>query len=230
MKTSFRRQAVSDSFQSTEGSSRPIRRSRSQCLFGMALALGVCLVSDLGAVVISNGSLESTNIGTNRIPSGWSILNGTPDTFDASSSFSYVGTTETYTASPDGGSFARVGSTFPGDEVFGQDVTGLTIGVPIVISFYHGNPTYSSGQQPSNVEVRWDGNLVYTAPTVTAAGWYLREFTVTPTATTQQLSFTPGFFSASDVALIDGVVPEPSSLSLLGLTFVGVCVSRRRRQ
>ena len=153
--------------------------------------------------------------------------------------------------SPDGGNFLASDSDSPFSGEFSQTINGLTPGNKYVLTFLYAaaqfrNPNGSlwNGASHSLWRVRLGGAGIYDTPDLNIAdhgfsGWMGESHTFTiPTTSTgsEVLRFLavggPG--GLPPVALLDGVslvaVPEPETLTLLGVGLLGVLLTRRQQR
>jgi hypothetical protein len=123
-----------------------------------------------------------------------------------------------------------------------QTINGLTIGTSYSLSFVWAASQLQSrtGQTTEDLQVNMGGQI-FTTPTVTNpsngfTGWYTQAYTFTATATQELLSFlsqgTPS--GQPPIALLTDVsvtkVPEPGTLTVLGVGLAGLMAVRRRRK
>lgn len=166
------------------------------------IRLAVFLVLGFGAVgsvsaqeFINNGSLTGP-IANAAVPSGWTILAGSPDTMDETNNVAAnvpFGVTPDG-PSPDGGTWVGYANGAGGfQEIFGQTVTGLTIGEQYEISWYAGNfgaVTGTSYTETNSILVSLDGSPIGSgAPLPLASGWVSQSIVFTATATSHDVSF-----------------------------------------
>lgn len=140
--------------------------------------------------------------------------------------------------------------SYPIQASISQTITGLQIGVPAVVSF-----NWAAGQQsgfPGDTTMQLQVSLCPTSETCPNTdltpvvdspqggfqNWMPEEFTFTPTSATEVLTFLAIGTPAADppIGLLDGGVslsqiPEPSTWSLLGISFAVIAgiVCRRRK-
>lgn len=134
--------------------------------------------------------------------------------------------------SPNGGNFIAIETELPGTSSSGtisQAIGSLTAGTRYTLMFDVGE---------EDGPVTWTVTLAGTTLTTvtdTTAGWDTVPIAVTFTATTAEsggvLAFAASTSSgAPPIALLDGVsIPEPASVSLLGLGALGIAGLRKRR-
>ncbi len=214
---------------------------RKLLLFFVAILAASGMIRAASANLLTNGSLTGP-IANSHVPSGWTITASTPDTMDGTHNaglfipFVVVPSGP----SPDGGTwvgFARGAGSF---ESFAQTVSGLTIGATYDLSWYAGNfgaavpcPFYCGSNAIEaliNGTPIGDGGVLPTGP-----DWTAQSLLFVASAT----SVTVEFRLRDDVAAymsIDGIsltarndVPEPLTLTLFGLSLVGVALVRCSR-
>lgn len=169
---------------------------------------------------ITNGSLTG-QIALGTVPDGWTILSGSPDTNDENNNVGGAGCTfgtNPSGPSPDGGTwvgYARSEGDFT--EIFGQTVTGLTIGQEYELSWYAGNfGGGSCGYNGDNaIVVSLDGSVEGAGGSLSQdSAWVSQSITFTATSVTHDIAF--GLAEAVSAYLsIDGISlmasdPSPS--------------------
>ena len=193
---------------------------------------------------VVNGSLNGS-IENNAVPSGWTILAGTPDLMDATDNVGLANVQRfgaTPNASPDGGTWVGLGTDASYTERFGQVINNLTVGQSYTVSWYAGNFGYSAaansylGQNAINVLI--DGASIGSGTQLAVgSNWYQQSLTFVANASSQQLAFTlatpeKAYMSIDGIAIQTATapVPEPGSWALMGLGLLAVGVVARRRQ
>lgn len=212
-------------------------------------ALFIAAGSAQAASLVINGSLTGpiANMGT---PSGWTILEGTPDTMDGGNNVGVAGATDfgvaPASASPDGGTWVGIGMNGSYVERFGQTLSGLSIGQTYTVSWFAGNFGLNRMSDTGNVQylgsnaidVMLDGVSVGHGATLgLSSNWFNESLTFTATSASQQLSFklasaTKAYLSIDGIAVVAGAtpaVPEPSTWAMMGIGLVGLALSKRRQ-
>jgi hypothetical protein len=145
-----------------------------------------------------------------------------------------TGSNNQLTLSPDGGAFIGSSPAFHNGPI-SQTITGLTKGLPTIVSF-----DYAGAQQfgfTGSSGAGWAVSLGSGAPQDTAilsvgsegfSGWHTASFTFTPTSSSETLSFL-SIGQKTDVesfALLDSVkvdpIPELSTWAMMALGFAGL--------
>lgn len=212
-------------------------------------ALFLVAGSAQAASLVINGSLTGpiANMGT---PSGWTILEGTPDTMDGGNNVGVAGATDfgvaPVSASPDGGTWVGIGMNGSYVERFGQTLSGLSIGQTYTVSWFAGNFGLNRTSDTGNVQylgsnaidVLVDGvSIGHGATLGLSSNWFSESLTFTATSASQQLSFklasgTKAYLSIDGIAVVTGAtpaVPEPSTWAMMGIGLVGLALSKRRQ-
>jgi hypothetical protein len=187
-------------------------------MIGCAAAAALFLSGSLTARadLLVNGGFESGSLSP-----GW----GGGNSVEPSGTFGIPSHSGTYFLA-----FGSVG----GDSVTSQTVSD-TVGQSYDLQFFY----FRDGATPSDLNVRFDGVLIYSEVNSPAHGWVQHDFTVVGTGT-DTVSFgarnDPAFDGLDDVSLnaIGAAVPEPTSAALLGIgigfSFTGVCGWRLRKR
>ncbi len=206
---------------------------------GACLAFGLLCASGAQAAIVTNGSLTGP-IANGGVPSGWTVMLGSPDTMDASANVGVPGLGDFGAApgaSPDGGTWVGMGSDVGFVERFGQTLTGLTVGQTYSISWAAGNfgysPTGFGYINPNAIAAMIDGSVVGTGGTLAlSSNWMAQSVSFVASATTHQLAFQLATDAKSYMS-IDGInvsaVPEPSTIALM-LAGVGLVALRTQRR
>lgn len=196
----------------------------------------------LAAPTILNGSLTGP-IANNGVPAGWNIVNGSPDTMDQTANVGVPGSVGAAfvagpTASNDGGTWVGIGRDGNFIETFGQLVGGFTVGAQYTLFWEHANFGVGSGLNytgDNEIEVLLDGVSIGSGPVLGLDRlWHDESITFTATAASHRIDFQLGglarsYHSIDGIGIRDaGQVPEPLSLSLVGLGLLGLAATRRR--
>nr|WP_294512941.1 PEP-CTERM sorting domain-containing protein [uncultured Rhodopila sp.] len=153
-------------------------------------------------------------------------------------------------SSPDGGNFVAADGDSAFAKPISQTITGLTVGDVYSLVFYQA-AAQQAGFNGATTEA-WQvtfGGVTQTSATMNnadqgAVAWEQQTLSFTAVSATQVLSFlavgTPN--GLPPVSLLDGIsltpptppgpdpVPEPLSISLLGVSVIGIAAVRRRRR
>lgn len=195
--------------------------------------------------LVVNGSLNGS-IANMDVPTGWTVLGGTPDTVDPTSNVGVSGWLSfgvAPTASPDGGTWVGLGINGSYIEQFGQSLSGLTIGKTYTVSWQAANfgvNNHDNSYLGSNaIGVLLDGASIGQGSTLSlSSNWYTQSLTFVATSASQLLSFR---LANSETAYlgIDGIsvttggvapaVPEPSTWLLMAMGVAAVGAMRRRQ-
>ena len=181
--------------------------SFSKIIVFLAVALGAA-GSVSAQEFITNGSLTGP-ISNGGLPPGWTILAPSPDTMDENNNVG-VGTGAPFGIapsgpSPDGGTWVGFAADGSFREIFGQTVTGLTVGEEYEISWYAGNFGALAFVGTNAINVSVNGSSIGSGGVLPlASSWTAESLFFTATATSHDLSF--GLFNADKAYLsIDGI-------------------------
>lgn len=236
-------------------------------LIGLVAAAAMVAPAQAATNLVTNGSFENAGgggqIGFNTTLAGWNVP-GYADIFTAGSADTtgitdFGGKVKLWgpndgsnngltAASPDGGNFLAVDSSFtgfdgqPGNMAISQTLNGLTAGSYYTVSFYWAGAEQTGFSKKSTEQ--WTvgfGSQTQSTPVVNVAakgftGWMQQSFTFQADGTSDVLSFLAvgGPEAAPPFALLDGItvtaIPEPEAwaLMILGFGIVGGLQRRRR--
>lgn len=216
-------------------------------IIGAAFVCLIVISSSTSATTIVNGSMNDSsganyNSFNGLTPPGWlqnfsAHSSASTDIFDQYTTV--YGTA--WIPSFDGGTFVHSIGVLPGGasgEGVVQSLSGLTVGIPIII-FFEQAISNSIGSGVPNISGFWQvtfgtevlDSAVMSLPALSSpSGWISQSLTFTPTVTTQDLKFLAMGNFTSPFARIEmgldnvsiGSVPEPSTIWLLGLGLLGL--------
>lgn len=194
--------------------------------------------------LVVNGSLNGS-IANMDVPTGWTVLAGTPDTMDPTSNVGVSGWLSfgvAPTVSPDGGTWVGLGINGSYIESFGQSLNGLTVGQTYTVSWQAANfgiNNQANSYLGSNaIGVMLDGASIGQGSTLSlSSNWSTQSLTFVATSASQLLSFSLASTEKAYLG-IDGIsvtaggvapaVPEPSTWALMAIGLVGMAAMRRR--
>lgn len=195
--------------------------------------------------LVVNGSLDGS-IANMDVPTGWTVLAGTPDTVDLTSNVGVSGWLSfgvAPTESPDGGTWVGLGINGSYIESFGQTLSGLTIGQTYTVSWQAANfginNSANSYLGSNAIGVMLDGASIGQGASLSlSSAWSTQSLTFVATSASQLLSFQ---LATSEKAYlgIDGIsvstggttpaVPEPSTWVLMAIGVAALAATRRRQ-
>ncbi|HWA25064.1 MAG TPA: VPDSG-CTERM sorting domain-containing protein [Lacunisphaera sp.] len=199
-------------------------------------AIGQSLMADPAFV---NGSLTGP-IANTLPPPGWSTIAGTPDTMDAAHNVgvTYVGYGATPSGpSPDGGTWVGFANGQGGyKEIFGQMVSGFTVGQAYQISWYQGNFGADVGYIGTNsIAVTVGGVYVGSGDTLgLSSNWYSDSVTFVASAANLQINFgltddVSAYLSIDGISLSAANAPDSgATIALLGVAGLALAGMRRK--
>ncbi len=195
--------------------------------------------------LVVNGSLNGS-IANNDVPTGWTVLAGTPDTMDTTSNVGVSGWLSfgvAPTASPDGGTWVGLGAKSDYIESIGQTLSGLSVGQTYTVSWqaanFGVNNSIDSYLGSNAIGVMLDGASIGQGATLSlSSSWATQSLTFVATSASQLLSFSLAHADKAYLG-IDGIsvtaggvtpaVPEPSSWLLMAMGVAALGAMRRRQ-
>lgn len=195
--------------------------------------------------LVVNGSLNGS-IANMDVPTGWTVLAGTPDTMDPTNNVGVSGWLSfgvAPTVSPDGGTWVGLGINGSYIESFGQSLNGLTVGQTYTVSWQAANfgiNNQANSYLGSNaIGVMLDGASIGQGSTLSlSSNWSTQSLTFVATSASQLLSFSLASTEKAYLG-IDGIsvtlggvapaVPEPATWALMAIGLIGVGAMRRRQ-
>ena len=190
------------------------------CVLAAAIASAASagpITSEFGPNLVTNGSFEATSGITG---SGW-----TPSGF-VSEGFDYF--IDTNPADAESGTHSFAGGAIGGLGFISQNISTVVGGRYNIHLWLADLSGFSDG---TAIQVRWGGNVVYSATDILGFGY--RQIVIDPIATSASTVLSIGLQDDSFFLNVDNIsvraVPEPTTLALLlgGLGAAGL--SRRRR-
>lgn len=195
--------------------------------------------------LVVNGSLNGS-IANMDVPTGWTVLAGTPDTMDTTSNVGVSGLLSfgvAPTVSPDGGTWVGLGISGDYIEQFGQTLSGLAVGQTYTVSWQAANfgvKNHGDSYLGSNaISVMLDGATIGQGATLgLSPNWATQSLTFVATSASQMLSFRlaqgeKAYMGIDGISVTTGgltpAVPEPSTWALMAMGVVAVGAMRRRR-
>ncbi len=150
-------------------------------------------------------------------------------------------------ASPNGGNLVFADGDVGFNLGFSQTINNLLVGSVYTLTFYQasGQQLFPGGAGALTTQSQWQVEFgsdtvmstMMTTPPQTITPWQLQTFTFTATSSTQVLRFLAvgGPAGAPPVSFIDGIsldgkVPEPATLGLLGVGLMALGIARRRNR
>jgi len=195
--------------------------------------------------LVVNGSLNGS-IANMDVPTGWTVLAGTPDTMDTTSNVGVSGWLSfgvAPTVSPDGGTWVGLGISGDYIEQFGQTLSGLAVGQTYTVSWqaanFGVNNSVDSYLGSNAISVMLDGATIGQGATLgLSSNWATQSLTFVATSASQMLSFRlaqgeKAYMGIDGISVTTGgltpAVPEPSTWALMAMGVVAVGAMRRRR-
>jgi len=191
-------------------------------VLALACASGYAMpVSDeFGPNLVTNGGFETGDL------SGWTVLAVDGEIFVTS------GNSHSGTYSLEEGPEEALGG-IPASNYISQNLS-TTPGTYYNIHLWFD----SSGEFPNELRIDWGGTAVFDQTDIAAVGW--EEFSVDPVATSSSTNLELDFLNVPSYDYIDDVsvfqteagtaaVPEPMTLSLLGLGLAGLIAKAAKR-
>ncbi len=204
----------------------------------------------------TNGGFEGYTGDTNRhngiVPPGWTTTGGTPDTFDGNTNFGNY----TWAPSSTGGDFLHGIGTLGGWTESAQQValTGLVVGQRYEISFEQAISRSDWSETGGTWQITFGAETQISEMMAIPdfgvfGGWEWQTMIFTATSTSQTLTVTatsdtqglradlgidsfflgdPGSNPDNPTTPPSSNVPEPTTLALLMLSWLGLAVTRRR--
>ena len=213
-------------------------------LTALSALLFAAFIAHAESLVI-NGSLDG-GIANADVPTGWTVLQGTPDTLDPTGNVGVAGWMSfgvAPTLSPDGGTWVGLGANGDYVERFGQSLSGLSIGQTYTVSWQAANfgiQNNGASYLGSNaIGVMLDDAMVGQGATLAlSSNWSSQSLTFVATSATQLLSFRLAGTEKAYLG-IDGIsvklggvtpaVPEPSTWLLMAMGVAAIGAVRRRQ-
>ncbi|TAK92612.1 MAG: PEP-CTERM sorting domain-containing protein [Burkholderiaceae bacterium] len=168
------------------------------------------VADEFGPNLVVNGDFETGSLAPDWVQSGNLGFNNIDSVGNGGSSFSWTGGSI--------GSLGYINQTL-------ATVAGAGYNIHLFLQ--------SDGDTPNEIQVMWDGAVVYDAFNVGSQGF--TEIVIDPFASDASTILSigtrndPGFLHVDDVSVREASsVPEPMTVALLGLGLLGVGVSRRK--
>lgn len=180
-------------------------------LLTLAAAAALASATPAFANLVSNGGFETSDF------TGWTQFDNT--------GFTGVGTSSPSAVGPHSGSFLAFFGAVGSDGGIFQNLTTV-IGQTYSLTFW----LATDSGTPNDLFVQWDGTTIFSQVDRGPSGYTLFSFSgLLATTTSTQLAFgfrhDPAYFELDDVSV---TAPDGgSTLCLLGLAMVGICLIRR---